>query len=294
MKTVNVALALALGLVVLAACSEDFLDKKPLVNQTADTFFQTADHAVQATNATYSLLRDWQVHVFSYIGMTDIVSDDADKGSTVDDATFLRELDEFTFDASNIGPATVWQGYYRAIYRANLAIEEIPAIEMDAELKDRLVAENQFLRAYFYFNLVRWFGGVPLITSPLSPDEYEQPRASVEEVYAQILADFSRAAEVLPEKSEYTAADLGRATKGAANAYLAKVYLTLENWQAEGLNTMKYKGYEELQIWDGVLIGQVTIWWLRGLRMIHVEKQRFLLLAKCVPTGRPLLLAIRG
>lgn len=223
-------LSLLAFLVLFSACSEEFLDKKPLVNQTTDTFFQTEDHALQATNATYSMMRDWQVHVFSYIGMTDVISDDADKGSTVDDATFLKELDDFDFDASNIAPGSVWSGYYRAIYRANIAIQEIPTIDMDEELRDRLVAENRFLRAYFYFNLVRWFGDVPLILRPLDSDEYEQARTPMDEVYAQIIDDFEFAAATLPQKSEYGSADLGRATRGAANAYLAKVYLTRENW----------------------------------------------------------------
>ena len=223
-------LSAASAVILLAACSEEFLDKKPLVNQTAETYFQTEAHAVQATNATYNLLRNWQVHVFSYIGMTDIVSDDADKGSTPDDATFLRELDEFTYDASNNGPSTVWEGYYNGIYRANLAIQRIPTVDMDEGLRERLVAENRFLRGYFYFNLVRWFGGVPLITEPLNSDEYEQPRASADEVYAQIVADLEAAADVLPTKSAYPDADLGRATRGAANGLLAKVHLTRENW----------------------------------------------------------------
>jgi len=215
---------------LLLGCSEEFLDKKPLVQQTTDTFFQTEDHALQATNATYSMLRDWQVHVFSYIGMSDIISDDADKGSTPDDATFLRELDDFDFDASNVAPSSVWSGYYRAIYRANLAIQEIPAIDMDEQLRDRLVAENQFLRAYYYFNLVRWFGDVPLITRPLASDEYEQARTPKDQVYTQIINDLELASSMLPQKSEYADTDLGRATKGAANALLAKVHLTLENW----------------------------------------------------------------
>ncbi len=224
--------ALLTTLLLITACSEDFLDKKPLVNQTADTFFQTEDHAVQATNATYASLRAWQVHVFSYIGMTDIVSDDADKGSTADDATFLRELDDFTFDASNVAPGSVWEGYYNSIYRANVALANIPAIDMDEDLKERLLAENRFLRAYFYFNLVRWFGDVPLILEPLDSDEYEQSRTPKEQVYEQIITDFQAAAAVLPEKAEYPAADLGRATRGAANGMLAKVYLTRENFDA--------------------------------------------------------------
>ncbi len=219
-----------LTLTLATSCGEDFLERKPLVNQTADTFFQTEDHAIQATNASYQMLREWEVHVFSYIGMTDIISDDADKGSTPDDATFLRELDDFTFDASNTAPASVWAGYYRGIYRANLAIVNIPTIDMNAGLRDRLVAENRFLRAYYYFNLVRWFGDVPLILTPLSPDEYEQARVPVAQVYAQIFEDFTAAAAVLPEKSTYGAADLGRATRGAALGLLAKVHLTRGEW----------------------------------------------------------------
>ena len=210
----GLALAAVLCVGIISSCGDEFLDKKPLVNQTADTFFQSEEHAIQATNATYEMLRQWQVHVFSYIGMTDIISDDADKGSTADDATFLRELDDFTFDASNTAPNTVWAGYYRGIYRANLAVENIPLIDMDETLQQRLVAENKFLRAYFYFNLVRWFGDVPLILRPLNADEYEQARTPAAEVYAQIIDDFTEAAANLPAKSGYEAADLGRVTHG--------------------------------------------------------------------------------
>jgi len=227
----NLCLGL-LTVLLLTACSEDFLDKKPLVNQTADTFFQTEAHAIQATNATYAMMRDWQVHVFSYIGLTDIISDDADKGSTADDATFLRELDEFTFDASNIGPSSVWSGYYRAIYRANVAITNIPNVDMEEDLRGRLIAENRFLRAYFYFNLVRWFDDVPLILEPLAADEFDQARTPTDQVYAQIIADFEAAEAVLPTKSAYPASDLGRATSGAAAAFLAKVYLTRQDFPA--------------------------------------------------------------
>ena len=211
-------------------CADDFLDRRPLVQQTADTFFTTEQHAVQATNATYQMLREWQVHVFSYIGMTDIVSDDADKGSTPNDATFLREIDDFTLDAANLGPSSVWEGYYNGIYRANVAVQRIPDIEMDEALRDRLVAENRCIRGYFYFNLVRWFGGVPLVLEPLAADEFEQPRASVDAVYAQIIDDLEAAAAVLPEKSDSSAADLGRVTRGTALGLLTKVYLTRERW----------------------------------------------------------------
>ncbi len=193
---------------------------------------------MQATNATYAMLREWQVSVFSYIGMTDIVSDDADKGSTPNDATSLQEIDDFTLDAGNTGPSSVWQGYYRGVYRANTAIQNIADIDMDVSLRDRLLAENKFLRAYYYFNLVRWFGPVVLTAAPLRPDDYERPRAPIEEVYALIFQDLEEAAAVLPERSGYAEEDLGWATRGAALAVLAKAHLTQQDWEevAAGLD----------------------------------------------------------
>ncbi len=219
----------AVSLLWSAAACTDFLEKEPLGLITEDAYFKTPEHAVEAVNAVYNMLRRWEVHVFSYIGMTDIISDDADKGSTPTDASFLLELENFSFNATNIAPLSVWQGYYRGIHRANVAIERIPQIEMDAALRDRLVGEAKFLRGYFYFNLVRWFGDVPLITRPLPPDEFKQPRATKEQVYAQIIKDLEEAAAVLP--ATHSAADRGRVTRGSANGMLAKVYLTLGDFQ---------------------------------------------------------------
>lgn len=236
-------------LVLVSACSEDFLEKEPLGRVSEDAYFQTPAQAEEAVNAVYNMLRRWEVHVFSYVGMTDIASDDADKGSTATDASFLLELDNFTLNSTNIAPLTVWNGYFQGIHRANVAIERIPAIEMDETLKNRLVAEAKFLRAYYYFNLVRWFGGVPLNTKPLTPDEFKQPRASKEEIYAQIIQDLTDAAAVLPLRSKYAAADLGRATKGAAEGMLARVYLTLgdftkvEQYALSVINSQEYELY---------------------------------------------------
>jgi len=212
-----------------ASCNEDFLQKEPLNILTDEAFFQTPEQAIEATNAVYNMLRRWEVHVFAYVGMTDMVSDDSDKGSTATDANFLLEIDNFTFNPSNLAPATIWTGFYKGIYRANTAIDRIPAVEMDEALKARLIAECRFLRAYFYFNMVRWFGDLPLITKPLLPNEFEQPRKPQAEVYAQIIADFEAAAATLPET--YPAAEVGRVTKGAANGMLARVYLTLGDFQ---------------------------------------------------------------
>ncbi|HEX6925620.1 MAG TPA: RagB/SusD family nutrient uptake outer membrane protein [Longimicrobiaceae bacterium] len=221
-RRVAATLLTLLAAVGFSGC-EDFLSTEPRGELTTPNFFTNESHAVQATNATYNMLRAWPVHVFAWIGMTDIVSDDATKGSVPADASFLGDLDDLNFDPGNIAFSTVWEGYYQGIYRANVAIQNIPQVDMDETLKARLIGENQFLRAYFYFFLVRAFGGVPLILEPLVAGEFDQTRATAEEVYNQIEQDLLSAIEVLPE--QYGAADVGRATKGAARALLGKVYL---------------------------------------------------------------------
>lgn len=220
---------LALLLAAGATGCDDFLSTEPRGELTTPNFFTSETHAIQATNATYNMLRAWPVHVFAWLGMTDIVSDDATKGSVPSDAAFLGDLDNLNFDPGNTAFSTVWEGYYQGIYRANVAIENIPRVEGDEALKARLIGENRFLRAYYYFFLVRSFGGVPLILTPLSPSEFSQTRATAEEVYAQIEADLLAAAEVLPQS--YGAADVGRATEGAARALLGKVYLFQGEYQ---------------------------------------------------------------
>lgn len=219
--------AAATLIVALAALPSCDIETKPLGVLTAENFFQTPDQAVQATNATYSQLRAWEVHVFSWLGLTDIISDDATKGSTPGDAGagFLGDLDALILDPGNLAFRDPWTGYYRGIFRANVAIQGIEGSSIDATLKSRLIGENKFLRAYYYFFLVRGWGGVPLITAPLKPSEFMQQRATKEAVYAQIEQDLTDAVAALPEWDQYPAADLGRASKGAARSMLAEVYL---------------------------------------------------------------------
>jgi hypothetical protein len=223
--------AVLLGGTLLAGC--DFLDKDPKGQLTSENFFTTPDHAVQATNATYSMLRDWQVHVFAWLGVTSIASDNATKGSTPSDASFLLEMDNLTFDAGNIAFNGVWSGYYSGIYRANVAIQNIPGIDMESQRQTRLLGENRFLRAYFYFFLVRAYGGVPKITAPLKPSEFDtQTRASQDSIYALIERDLEFAIDALPSRSQYSASQKGRVTQGAARGLLAKAHLYQEEFDA--------------------------------------------------------------
>ncbi len=208
------------------ACQKDFLDRQPPGELTFDKFFKTPEQAVEATNAVYEQFRSFDCIALGYLSCTDIISDDSDKGSIPDDQPPIGDIDNFAFDASNSYFSAVYRGYYRAIARANLAIENIPKVDMDAALRDRLVGECKFLRAYSYFLLVQWFGDLPLVTKTLTADEYyAQTRQPVAEVYNQIERDLLDAITILPDKEAYAAQDKGRATKAAAQALLAKVYM---------------------------------------------------------------------
>jgi hypothetical protein len=220
------ALFLLMTILTMWSCSEDFLDRKPKGQLTYDTYFQTADQAVWATNAIYQQYRSWEMTAFPWIGITDIISDDADKGSTPTDALYMQELDDFTFNSTNTAINGAWLGHYQAIFRANLAIDKIPEIDMDPALRGRLVGEAKFLRAYAYFRLVQWFGDIPLVEHILTDDQYyNQPRVPKEQIYDFIESDLLDAIDVLPEKSKYASEDLGRATKGASRGILANLYM---------------------------------------------------------------------
>ena len=218
-------------LLAITSCQKEHLDRKPLGQLTYDTFFENAEQATFATNAVYNQYRQWDCISLPWIGLTDIISDDADKGSTPTDALYVLELDEFTFDATNTAISSAWKGHYNAIARANLAIQRIPDVPMDETLKNRLIGESKFIRAYSYFLLVQWFGDLPIITKPLTGDEYyAQSRQPKAEVYAQIERDLLDAITTLPEKSQYGPSDLGRATKGAARSILAKLYMLTKDF----------------------------------------------------------------
>lgn len=165
-------------------------------------------------------------YAFSWLGVTEIISDNADKGSSPSDTgTDKHLLDNLNFSSTTPSIESVWTEWYKTIGRATYAINYTQEYEMsDEALRSRLIAEARFLRALCYFNLVRYYGDVPLQEQDLTQ------RAPKEEVYAYIIEDLEYAAANLPAKGEYAAEDLGRATSGAALAYLAKVYLVRENW----------------------------------------------------------------
>lgn len=245
LKLLHVVVA-TIGTVFLVGCTDELLEKPPRGERTLSNFFQTEEDAVQATNATYEQMVNFDrsngfwssVHYIWYLGMTDIASDDSNKGTEPTDGTDVGRIDNVIYDPAE-GPFNgLWEWYYQIIFRANSAIENIPNIDMEETLKNRLIGENKFIRAYAYFFLVRSYGGVPLITVPSKIGEFEQPRAEAQAVYDQMKNDLRDAIDALPLKSEYDMTDLGRVTKGAAQGLLAKVHLFQNEFQdAERLAT---------------------------------------------------------
>ena len=224
--------AMSALLLIAPGCSKDFLDRDPYIGSSAGNFYQTAEDAEAATIACYAPLQveiSDGAHFRWYFG--DIVSDDADKGGSGDtDEPDLLEFEAFAGDPSSGIVLGEWKTAYKGITYCNLALENIPGIDMDELEKNALLGEAQFLRAYWYFNLVTTFGRVPLVTRSLAPSEYAQPQAETDAIWAQIVADLEEAAANLPEKSAYSTAETGRATRGAANALLAKAHLYQGNW----------------------------------------------------------------
>jgi len=227
----------AIGIVavvfLLAAqgCKKGFLvvptqGKQPTVNQA---LFTSEANATAAINAIYANLREWRQTAFAPIAVESMGSDEAEKGSHAGDSEFMTDFDTFKQTSTEGQISDFWNGQYASISLCNQAVDSIPGINMDASLKARYVAEAKFVRAYGYFRLVRAFGGVPLrLHYPKSPSDFNLPRASEAQIWAQIEQDLTDAASVLPQS--YGAADVGRATKGAALALHAKVAMYQNKW----------------------------------------------------------------
>jgi hypothetical protein len=216
---------------LLVGCSKSFLTVPPQGQQPAQQFWQSQADATASVNAIYASLRGWNQTAFAAIAVESTASDDAEKGSTSGDATFLNNYDQFTITSSDEGGQLggFWSGQYQEINLCNQVLDNVPAINMDATLKARFLLEAKFVRAYSYFRLVRAFGDVPLrLHVPANASEYNIPRSPKAQVYAAIEQDLNDAAAGLP--SIYNGADVGRATKGAALALHAMVALYEKKW----------------------------------------------------------------
>jgi starch-binding outer membrane protein, SusD/RagB family len=219
-------------IIALASCEGNFLERSPIIGVTQENFYKTEADAIAAVNSAYAALQ-FELspggHFRWFWG--DIMSDDSEKGGSGDNDVFeLKLLETFQGPVNTDMLEGEWSANYEGIYRANTVLTYVPEIEMEATKKAQILGEAKFIRAWFFYNLVTVFGDVPLVDRLLAPSEYNLERAPKAQVWALIEQDLKDAAAVLPLKSEYAPEDLGRISKGAAQALLVKSYLWLERW----------------------------------------------------------------
>ncbi len=232
-----------LSLVMLFwSCKKNFLEVQPQGQLTESSVAGDPNLARKLVTGVYSQLYQGgfgnDIHGIIFCMATDVASDDADKGSTPSDqAPQAIGFDNFTSDlnSNNYYVERLWSGHYQGISTANQALSKLDQSTFDHVTKRTLIGEVKFLRAYLYFNLVRLFGGVPLVlTVPNSLSDAKNPvyqtRASKDSVYAAIISDLQYGVDSLPLKGD-PGTDVGRANKGAAESLLAKVYLYQKNYQ---------------------------------------------------------------
>ena len=214
---VNKIIVLSIVSFLMASCA-DLLDKEPLNSRNEAVFYKTEQDAYEALVAIYDALQ-----LTSGLQVTaDILSDDGYAGgASRSDIPEQIQLDQHTMVATSYISAETWSFNYVGVYRANVLLEKIDGIEGNAEELARIKAEAYFMRAYFYWNLVRFFENVPLVTKTLSPSEYDVPQADPKDVYTQILEDLVISLDDLPTDLPFD----GRVTKWSAQALMARVWL---------------------------------------------------------------------
>lgn len=266
--------ALALATLSLSSCNDWLTEETPGTTKVSE-FFTSLSTAEAVVNAAYVPMT-WEFGTTYYPEwyFGDIVSDDALKGGQdINDGADLRELENFKANSDNEILLEYYRAQWQGIQRANLAIDEIPTTrietegdeaEKQAKYRDRYLGEAYFLRGFYYFRLARMFGGMPLIDYVIkSSNQWAQTRSTMDETLNFAIEDFKRAENLLWKKDEYSNEELGRATKGAAQAMLLKANLYRADYlRNAGNETEAQKYFAEAAKWGKEVIQsrQYSLW----------------------------------
>lgn len=231
------------SLLGLNSCAD--LDITPASSIDKDEFYRSAEDVESAVNGIYAIFTNWPSdfhgmynNLTIYLG--DITTEYVKAGANTNSA-HIRELSNNAVQPANQFIENAWEESYIGINRANIVIDKTEANDrLDESIRDRYVNESKFLRALFYFNIVRWWGDVPLVLH--DGDGKGIPRTPRDSVYAQIVDDLE-AASHLPET--FSGSTEGRATAGAALATLSKVYLTWAQTDSEAGNSRRNEFYKK-------------------------------------------------
>jgi len=217
-----------IGSVAITACKKSFLDVDPKGTDLESNYYKNQQEAFNGLVAVYDVV-GWQGGGYvTKANAMDAGSDDHYAGGgSATDISDLQVFSNYTLN-QNIGPSSeLWRAGFSGVFRANVLLAKLPDIAMDEAVKARYTAESKALRALFYFDLVRLFKNIPLLTSSVPADQIDQvEQAAPEAVYAQIEQDLK---DALAESTLPNTVDIGteggRLTKGAVHALLGKVYL---------------------------------------------------------------------
>ena len=227
MKKQTLLIGLIGWFIGLSSC-ENSLDKVNPNAVTAETYFKTSAELLKGVNAAYTTLNGSYLVGNAYIWLHDLRSDDFVGTTLADDR---GEILRGTLGVNNSYTERVWKGFYIVIHRCNVVINNTVTSDPDDPsglLKNRVVAEARFLRGLAYFELASLWGGVPLITKPVTDFGGFVPRSTQQAVYEAAIQDLKDAAAALPPT--YEAADNGRATSGAANTLLGRAYMQMNDY----------------------------------------------------------------
>ena len=229
LNTNKKVIAVLLVLSSAVACT-DKLDVFDENNPTTQSYFKTALELQNGVNAIYSSLRSAQLVGREWFFTHDMRGGECASGGAQLEAPRAELLKQSSPAPSNSVMSDVWSGSYRMINRANLVISKAPGITDNTALRDRLVGEAKFLRAWAYFELVSQWGDIPVYTEPITSSVDFKGKSPAADVYTLIISDVTDAVAKLP--ANYGSSDRGRATKGAANTLLGKVQMQKGDYAA--------------------------------------------------------------
>ena len=216
---------------IFSSCS-DFLDKTPYEDPSAEIVKDEAS-AIAMTNAAYQPLQRPKIYNMRMWSLDIMAGNSEVGGGGGTDGIETVQLANFTAGADNAAALDILRGPYPGILYCNTVLEKVPSMNISDEIKDRSIGEVRFLRANYYFILVRLFGDVPVYLTPTKPTDDLYPfKTNKEKIYNEIIIpDLQDAINKLPGRETYSGTtNDGRASKGAAAGMLAKVYLTLGDY----------------------------------------------------------------
>lgn len=218
-------------LFMISGCKEDFLDTKNPNQLTEEQFWKTEADVLAAVASVYSPMRQPLYGYWgAFTGIQNINSLGDDVLAFPGGEAATMNIAMFTNDATNSDAGSTFQNLYKSIYRANQVLGNIDKVTMEEGKKNQFIAETKFLRGLCFFTLASNYGDVPLIiASAKTAEDQFVPSSPVAKVYEQAIQDFTDASNGLP--ADRSSGDLGRATSGAALAYLGKAYLYIKDYR---------------------------------------------------------------